>query len=254
MRKWLQARPVVAAGIATLVVVGIAGVIFMQATRRHAAPTSGRAAAPPSAAPICNGNTSDISSAGQAMPFQVLLPDTALASNSNIDQVCVVEKGTAAAGGEEGIAVRFASGVIPQEDMPPDASPDPTTAWKNTLDAYPDAGYSIGSVAEQPALLIGPGGPFNAYGGAIWVDKGVEFEVKGDGKIPLVGLARDRRFPDASLAVSNSVCDRSSVGVPQTAVSPGSASVRPCPVHSGCPRKNPLLPLRGGRPDQRRWS
>ena len=128
-------------------IVAIVGVMFMQAARRDAAPMPGRAAAPPSAAPICNGNTSDVSSAGRAMPFQVLLPDTALASNSNIDQVCVVEKGTAAAGGEEGIAVRFASGVILQEYTPPDASPDPTTAWKNILDAYPDASYSIGSVA-----------------------------------------------------------------------------------------------------------
>jgi hypothetical protein len=204
MRKPLQARPVVA-GVATLVVVAIAGVFLMQAARRHAAPTSGRAAAPPSTAPICNGNTSDISSAGQAMPFQVLLPDTALASNSNIDQVCVVEKGTAAAGGEEGIAVRFTSGVILQEYTPPDASPDPTTAWKNILDAYPDAGYSIGSVAGQKALLIGPGGPLNAYGGAIWVDKGVEFEVKGDGKIPLSDLLAIADSLTPASPVSNSV-------------------------------------------------
>lgn len=195
MSKGLHARPVTAAGVVALVVVAIAGVILMQTARRHGAPTQGRAAAVPSSAPICNGNTSDISSASQAMPFQVLLPSTTLASNSNIDQVCVVMKGVSGPDSEQGVAIRFSSGITLQEYTPPDAPADPTSAWKNIIDAYPDAGYSIGSVSGQPALLIGPGGSLDAYGGAIWVDKGVEYEVKGDGKIPLSEL----------LAIANSL-------------------------------------------------
>ncbi|MEO8475488.1 MAG: hypothetical protein ABI572_00370 [Actinomycetota bacterium] len=112
-----------------------------------------------------------------AQKFDVQLPTTTIAAD--VVDVCAADGG--------GLVVKYASGLIIRQSVNDLA--DPPAAWKDIVDGSPDAGYSLGTIRGNVALLAGLGGPLDLVGGVEWVETtsqgDIKFKLQGNGKIPL---------------------------------------------------------------------
>lgn len=100
--------------------------------------------------PLCIGEDVTLQEASAEEPFTVLIPDPDAKAGGSIAEVCQVSKGGSEPGSEHGVVMRLDSGVVIREWTPPDTADDPLKTWRSILEAYPDEGYSIGSVSGTP--------------------------------------------------------------------------------------------------------
>jgi hypothetical protein len=127
----------------------------------------------------CGGKEVPISSAFDAVPYDIVLPPSGLASNEDLIGVWDCP-GTAT-------LLEFASQTTLVLDM--NTIQDPAVSWARVASTNPRI-YSVGTVQGVPALLIDPEADpdDDAEGGVSVVLNGISVNVGGNGRIPLADL------------------------------------------------------------------
>jgi hypothetical protein len=129
--------------------------------------------------PPCIGQDQvTVNQAAADQTFTVMIPTTDLANSSLLSDVCAAEGG--------GVAMIFSSGLELRES--PNDLRDPVETWNAIVDAYPEAGYELTTIHGQAAIQVAPGGEQPSLGGVVWVEDGVKYEIKGNGRIALADL------------------------------------------------------------------
>jgi hypothetical protein len=170
--------------VGVVVLVATAGTSHSPQARAHL-PDAARGLGGAGIANYCGGEATTLDGIQAKAPYEVGIPDSSIASRSNVSVVYWCPDA------DQQVAVMFTNGVI--LDITPSQFADPAGAWKRIVDAYPDAGYSLGSINGQPALLGDIGGPFESKGVVEWDDQGVQFTLTGNQVIPLADLVEAAR-------------------------------------------------------------
>ena len=162
--------------------VAVAMLIVVARTQEEGS-TRGRDTAPISESDSC-GPAVSLDEATRAVPFQLLLPDHALANDESRTALELCS--------ETFIQFRFSSGIVLTETV--NTLEDPETVWERMAKDYRE--FSVGSVNGLPASLADPSVD-DALGGVDLVtNDGARIIVTGNGKIPLeelVGVAESLR-------------------------------------------------------------
>ena len=125
----------------------------------------------------CDGHVESFNQATRELPYELLIPNTELASQSSL-------KATWSCDDIGQIALEYESGVVVYERLSDLA--DPAATYAALAKEYPE--YSTGEVRGVPASLAAPDPKQGVSGGVDFVVGDARYIVAGDETIPLDAL------------------------------------------------------------------
>jgi hypothetical protein len=164
-----------AVGAAVLMLAIASSGIALTRDSGESARDSGRGAIPEVATP-CGGEKSDLENASAAVPFDIIVPNSALANPRNLEGVWLCSRSE--------VLLTFASEASVLEGI--NTLKDPAAEWAGLAESYPE--FTVGSLGGVPASLATPDEEIGANGGVDFVIENVRYTVTGNQRVPLDDL------------------------------------------------------------------